>query len=69
MSHSPRSSGLHRFWKPAAATGTGGTALVVWFEEIMLYAEEILALIFLPVVAGVIYLFNAYVFKSRHPRR
>jgi|MudIll2142460700_1097286.scaffolds.fasta_scaffold1629099_1 hypothetical protein len=68
MSQSPRSSIFRRFWKPAAATAAGGTAGAIWFEEIMLYTEEILALIFLPLLAGVIYLFNTLVFKSRQPR-
>lgn len=64
-----RSSFLRRIWKPAAVTAAGGTAGALWFEEMLLYAEEILALIFLPVLAGVIFLFNTIVFKSRQPRR
>ena len=69
MSPSPNSSAIRRFWKPVAITGVGGGAVAIWFEEIMLYAEEILALIFLFIMAGVIYLFNIFVFKSRQPRR
>ncbi len=69
MLHANRSSIFRRFWKPAAVTGAGGTAVGVWFEEIMLYAEEILALIFLPILAGVIYLLNIFIFNSRMPKR
>jgi hypothetical protein len=69
MSQSPRSSIFRRFWKPAAITGAGGTAVAIWFDEMMLYAEEILALIFVPILAGVIYLFDILVFKSRTPKR
>jgi hypothetical protein len=60
---------LRRYWKPAAITGAGGTAVVVWFDELLIFGEEILALIFLPLLAGVIYLFDNFVFKSRLPRR
>jgi hypothetical protein len=56
-------------WKPAAVTGAGGTAIAIWFEEIMLFADEILALIFLPILAGVIYLLDIFIFKSRMPKR
>lgn len=72
---SDHSSHFHRFplvrrlWKPAAVTGAGGTAVVVWFEEILLFGQEILALIFLPIIAGVIYLLDIFIFKSRMPRR
>ncbi|MCU0486104.1 MAG: hypothetical protein MUC85_08345 [Anaerolineales bacterium] len=69
MSQSPRSSILRRFWKPAAITGAGGTAGAIWFEEMLLYAEEVLALVFLPILAGVIFIYNTIVFKSRLPRR
>lgn len=69
MSQSLRSSIFRRFWKPAAITGAGGTAGAIWFEEILLYAEEVLALVFLPILAGVIFLYNTIVFKSRLPRR
>ena len=60
---------LRRFWKPAAATGAGGTAVAVWFEEILLFGQEILALIFLPLIAGSIYLLDNFIFRSRMPRR
>lgn len=67
--HPSRFSFFQRWWKPAAATGAGGTALVVWFEELLAFGSEILALIFLPILAGVIYLLDILIFKSRLPRR
>ena len=60
---------VRRFWKPAAVTGAGGTAAAVWFEEILLFGQEILALIFIPLIAGVIYLLDILIFRSRMPRR
>lgn len=71
MTSSPnsRSSMVRRFWKPVAATGAGGTAVVLWFEEMMLFVQDILALIFLPILAGIIYLLDIFMFKSRMPRR
>jgi hypothetical protein len=73
MSHLPAQthhvSFLRRYWKPAAITGAGGAAVMVWFDELLIFGEEILALIFLPLLAGVIYLFDNFVFKSRLPRR
>ncbi len=60
---------LRRFWKPVAITGAGGTAVAIWFEEILIFGQDILALIFLPIMAGVIYLLDIFIFKSRLPRR
>lgn len=72
MSHLPtqthRVSFLRRYWKPVAITGAGGTAVVVWFDDLLMFGEDILALILLPLLAGVIYLFDTYLFKSRVPR-
>lgn len=68
-SYSPRRQIFRRFWKPFAITGAGGTAVAVWFEEIMMFGEEILALIFLPILAGTIYLLDIFIFKSRMPSR
>jgi hypothetical protein len=68
MFHAHRSSIFRRLWKPAAVTGAGVTAVAFWFEEILLYVEEILVLILLPIMAGVIYLFNILLFKSRMPK-
>ena len=69
MSHVHHSSKIRRFWKPAAVTGAGGTAIAVWFEEIMLHVEDLLGLIFLPIMAGVLYLLNNFIFNSRTLRR
>ena len=60
---------VRRFWKPIAATGAGGTAIALWFEEILMYGEEILALVFLPLMAGVLYLLDNFIFRSRMPKR
>lgn len=56
---------IQRLWKPVAVTGAGGTATVVWFEEIVRYGEEVLALIFLLLMAAGFYLLNIFIFKSR----
>jgi phosphate/sulfate permease len=69
MSHAYRSSFFQRFWKPTAVTAAGGMTVAFWFEEIILYIEIILALIFLPIMAGVIYLLNMLIFKSRMLKR
>ena len=59
-----------RRWVPAStAAGAGGTALVIWFEEWMAFATEIIGVIFLPILAGMIFLFNHIVFKSAMPWR
>ncbi len=60
---------FRRLWKPAAVTGAAGTAAVIWFEDIILFGEEILAMIFLPIMAGLIYLLDIVIFRSRMPRR
>jgi len=60
----PNSPRRRRFWKPAAAITAGGAALVTWFEEIIATAVEFIGVIIMFIMAGVIYLFNIYVFKS-----
>lgn len=60
---------IRRLWKPAAVTGAGGTAVAIWFEEFLLFSQEILALIFLPILAGVIYLLDIFIFRSCTPCR
>lgn len=67
--HLPRFLNLRRLWKPVAITGTGGAAIAIWIDEILMFAEEILALIFLPVLAGIIFLLDILIFKSRMPHR
>ena len=68
-SHSLHFPGFRRNWKAAAITGAGRTAVAIWFEEILMFSQEILALIFLPIMAGVIYLLDISIFKSRLPCR
>ena len=60
---------FRRLWKPAALTGASGAAIAIWLDEIVMFGEEILALIFLPIMAGVIYLFDILIFKSHVPQR
>ena len=69
LPNSPRFSIFRRFWKPAVVTGAGGATLAIWHDEIVMFGEEILAVIFLPILAGVIYLLNILIFNSRMPRR
>jgi hypothetical protein len=64
-----RKSLFRRFWKPMAVLGTGGTTLAIWFEDALILGEEILAVIFLPVLAGFIYLLDILIFRARMPRR
>ena len=68
MSPTPSFPGYRCLWKPAFVTVTAGTAAAIWFEELLLYIEEILALLFISFMAGIIYLFNILVFKSRMPK-
>ncbi len=58
-----------RMWKPAAMAGAGGTVIAVWLDEILLYADEIIGLVLLPIMAGVIYLLDILMFRSRMPRQ
>ncbi len=67
--HSPRFPFFQRWWKPVAVTGAGGTVIAIWFEELIAFGTEILALIFLPILAGIIFLLDILIFKSRLPRR
>ncbi len=66
--HTRPVSPLRRFWKPALATGAGGTSLVVWFEEILVIVADFIGVIFLLILAGPIYLLNHFLFKSATPR-
>jgi len=60
---------VRKFWKPAVATGAGGTTLVIWFEEIIAFATDFIGVILLTVLGGLICLFDNFIFKSRIPRR
>ena len=60
---------FRRLWKPALATGAGSTTLVIWFEEMMIFAAEIIGVILLTILGGLICLFDHFIFKSHMPRR
>ncbi|MFZ5885398.1 MAG: hypothetical protein ACOYYI_16645 [Chloroflexota bacterium] len=62
-------SALRRYWKPALATGAGGTTIFIWLEEILAIWLDILSLLAVLLVAGPILLFNHFVFKSATPRK
>ena len=68
MSKVHRSPTFRRLWKPAAVVGAGSTVAAFWVEDILLYAEIFMALMLLPIMAVVIYLFNIFIFKSRMPK-
>jgi hypothetical protein len=57
-----------RWLPPATAAGAGGTALVIWFEELIAFATEFIGVIFLLVLSVPIFLFNHLVFKSAMTR-
>lgn len=62
-------TGLRKLWKPAIATGVGGTTFAIWFEEIIAFAADFIGVIFLAIFGGIICLFDHFLFKSRLPRR
>lgn len=64
---STTTSALRKYWKPALATGVGGTSIAIWFEEIIVFGLDILAILSVLVVTGPILLFNHFVFKSATP--
>ncbi len=64
-----RPSMIRRLWKPTLATGAGGSAILIWFEEILALAVEIISVVLVAVLGGLIFLFNHLVFKNRFPRR
>ena len=65
---STTTSALRKYWKPALATGVGGTSIAIWFEEIIFFGLDILAILSVLVVTGPILLFNHFVFKSAMPK-
>jgi hypothetical protein len=60
---------LRRYWKPALATGAGGTSILIWLEEILAIWLDIVAVLAVPLLAGPILLFNHFVFKSATPQK
>jgi len=72
MNHNPSSGSHARHWTrwapPAAAAGAGGATLLIWFEEVVTLVTEFIGVLFLPVLASIIYFFNVFVFKSAAPK-
>jgi hypothetical protein len=72
MNHIPSSDSHPHQWRRwiarASVAGAGGTTLAIWFEEVAAFVTEYIGVIILPVMAGVIYLFNIFLFKSTKPR-
>jgi hypothetical protein len=64
-----RFSLARKFWKPAIATGAGGTSFILWFEEVIAFATDFIGVIILTILGGLICLFNNLIFKSRIPQR
>jgi hypothetical protein len=73
MNRNPSSGSHPRRWPRwasiTAALSAGGATLLIWFEEVVAFAVEFIGVIFLPILAGIIYLFNHLIFKSAIPRR
>ena len=73
MSNQPHSvsrfSQLRKLWKPAIASGAGGTSFIIWFEEIIAFATDFVGVILLAILGALICLFDNFVFKSRIPRQ
>ena len=73
MNHShpsvSRSRRLRRWIPPVTAAGAGGTALVIWFEELIALAAEFIGVIFLVILSVPIFVFNHLVFKSAMSRQ
>ena len=65
----PQFPPFRKLWKPAVATGAGGTTLVIWFEEIIAFATDFIGVILLTILGGLICLFDNLIFKSRTPRQ
>ncbi len=65
----PTRRAWRRFWMPAVITGVSGTALVVWLDEILSAVEEIIGVLLLPIMAGIIYLLDILMFRSRMPKQ
>ena len=66
ISHFPP---IRKLWKPAVATGAGGTTLIIWFEEIIAFATDFIGVIFLTILGVLICLFDNLIFKSCIPRQ
>lgn len=60
---------FRRLWMPAVMISVGGAIIVLRFDKILEHGQEILALIFLILIAGSIHLLDIFIFKSRMPCR
>ena len=60
---------FRRLWKPTVIMSTAGAVIAVRFDGILERGQEILALLFLIVIAGPIYLLDIFIFRSCKPRR
>jgi hypothetical protein len=60
--------GWFRWVSPAAALSGAAATLLIWFEEVVVFVTEFIGVIFLPILASLIYFFNVYVFKSAMPK-
>jgi hypothetical protein len=60
---------FRRLWKPAAIISAGGTIIALRFDEILEYGHEFLALVFVIILAGLIYVLDIFIFKSCMPCR
>jgi hypothetical protein len=60
---------FRRLWKPAAVISAGGIVIALRLNEILEHGQEILALVFLIVIAGSIHLLDIFIFKSCMPCR
>lgn len=69
FAHSRRVPLVQRLWKPAVILAVGGTVIAAQLDETLEVGRELLALIFLIVIAGTIYLLDIFIFKSCMPRR
>ncbi len=68
LSSGSRPRGWSRWLPLTAALSAGGGLLVIWFEEVAAFVTEFIGVIFLPILASIIYFFNVYVFKSAMPK-
>ncbi len=57
-------SGLQLDVQPSADFGFGGTSWLLWFEEILANTSDFLGVLLLPLLVGIIYFLNIFMFKS-----
>lgn len=73
MSNKPGSGDAPRRWRRwfAPTTGIGAviTSLIIWLEELIALLAEFIGVILIPLMAGLIFIFNHIVFKSAMPKK